>query len=221
MSYPPHYPPDGPQGPVPGSGPGYGPPPGPGGYGPPPPGPGYGPPPPKPPSTGGNTATVVIISVIAAGALLVIGVVGLVIFLSAPGGDTDTAADPAPPAADGDAPAGEPDSNLDGTWEGTLTQYDASGGVVGYFDVTVVVEGNEVVHAEETSEVFDYDLCRWDVYDVTWSGDDLYFLYEVAPEDQEGQSCAPTGDAEIAFNDSGTANIVSGVTSEGVLTRTS
>lgn len=203
MSYPPQYPPGDPYGNNPASGPQYTPQPNPYHYPPP----NYGPAP-KPPSSGGNTVAVVVISVVAAGILLLIGIVGFVLFMSPSGDDTS-----------GDRPdttGAGPDFNVDGEWEGTLTQYDYAGDVHGYFDVSITIEGNEVVHAEETSEEFDFDLCEWDVYGVTWNGNTLNFDYEVVPEHQH-QSCVNVGDAEVTFHDYGAADISSNEVAEGVL----
>ncbi|QVQ50514.1 hypothetical protein J4H86_16555 [Spiractinospora alimapuensis] len=197
MSYPPQYPPGGQYGPHPGTGPQYA------------PQPGYGAAP-KPPSSGGNTVAVVIISVVAAAILLLVGVVGFVLFFA----DSEANEDPVSnrPGATGEGPG----FDVDGEWAGTLTQYDSSGDIHGFFDVSVTIEGNEVVHAEETSQDFAFDLCEWDVSGVVWTDDTLRFDYEVVPEHQD-QSCANTGDAEIVFHDWGAADISSNDVSDGVL----
>lgn len=168
--------------------------------------PSYGPAP-KPPSSGGNTVAVVVISVVAAGILLLIGIVGVFLFMSSSGDES---------SSDRPDSSGSPAFDVDGEWEGTLTQYDTNGDVHGFFDVSVTIEGAEVVHAEETSEEFDFDLCEWDVQGVTWSGNTLNFDYEVVPEHLD-QSCSPTGDAEITFHDYGAADISSNEVAEGVL----
>jgi hypothetical protein len=160
-------------------------------------------------------------SVITGAVLLLIGVVVAIILL-APGGDEEPtefgapdvepeSAPDATPEADEDAP-----DDYDGVWEGTFTQYDSDGGIHGFWDLTLEIQNGSVVHAEETSDEFDYDVCEWQIVEEDWSEPELYVEYVVVPEHQDGRSCAYSGDLELVFSPDSAVG-VSNITSEGVL----
>ncbi|GAA4917804.1 hypothetical protein [Streptomonospora salina] len=166
-------------------GPGYGTPPGPPpGGAPGTPGSPYPPPPGgRPPGGGGNAGLVLVIASVCVAVLVVIGGVGL--WLLSGGGDVT--------ASGGQGSDDSVQALYEGTWDGTLDQYDAAGGPMGTWSLTVEV-GEETIAAEEYGLGGPEDgRCTWEISGAQGTGAQLTFGYTVADD----PDCADNGDVVI------------------------
>ncbi|WP_157036307.1 hypothetical protein [Streptomonospora alba] len=170
-----------------GGGPGYGTPPGPPpGGSPGTPGSPYPPPPGgRPPEGGGNAGLVLVIISVCLAILVVIGGVGVWWLFADSGGSSGSVKQQ---GADGSVKA-----LYEGTWDGTLEQYDADGNAMGTWSVTIEV-GEETISAEEYGlDGPDDSRCTWEIPNAQGSESQLTFSYSVSGD----PDCADSGDVTI------------------------
>ncbi|MDT0301978.1 hypothetical protein [Streptomonospora wellingtoniae] len=151
-------------GPPGGPGPGYGPPPGPlpGGGSPYPPPPGG-----RPPGGGGNVGLILVIISVCVALLVVVGGIALVL-LSTPGG------------SGGQGSGGSVQATYEGTWDGTLDQYDGSGETMGTWSLTVEISDDKISAEEYGLGSTDDGRCAWEIADAQGTESSLTFTYSVA-----------------------------------------
>ncbi|GAA1756348.1 MULTISPECIES: hypothetical protein [Streptomonospora] len=160
----PHYP-----GPPGDSGPGYGTPPGPPpGGSPGMPGSPYPPPPGgRPPGGGGNVGLILVVISVCLAVLVVVGGIAFVL-LSSSGG------------SGGQGAGGSVQETYEGTWDGTLDQYDSAGNTMGTWSLTVEISGEKISAEEYGLGGTDDGRCTWEISDAQGTESSLTFTYSVA-----------------------------------------
>jgi hypothetical protein len=133
-------------------------------------------PPAMPPPRKGNSGIVLLIVVVSVVLVLVVGVVGAFLWFGSRGGDSALA-------------------RYEGTWDGELVQYDASGVPMGTWSANISVAGDRVQAGEYgLSGGGDDGACTWDVANVVATESRLTFSYTVTGD----PDCADNGEVTLA-----------------------
>ncbi|MUL41236.1 hypothetical protein FZ103_08595 [Streptomonospora sp. PA3] len=165
---------------------GYGTPPGPppGGY-PGTPGSPYPPPPGgRPPGGGGNAGLVLVIASVCVAVLVIVGGVAFVV-LSSPGsssGADGQSAGGQGSGEEGQDPSGGLQAVYEGTWDGTLDQYDSAGNTVGTWSLTVEIAGDTISAEEYGLGDTEDGRCTWEIADAQATESSFTFSYTVADD---------------------------------------
>jgi hypothetical protein len=132
-------------------------------------------PPAMPPPRKGNSGIVLLIVVVSVVLVLVVGVAGAFLWFGSRGGDSDSAF-----------------ASYEGTWDGELVSYDASGVPVGTWSANISVAGDRVQAGEYGLSGGD-GACTWDVANVVATASRLTFSYTVTGD----PDCVDNGEVTL------------------------
>ncbi|MFD0775966.1 hypothetical protein ACFQZ2_18690, partial [Streptomonospora algeriensis] len=140
------------------------------------------PPPPggRPPGGGGNVGLVLVIISVCVAVLVVIGGIGVWLLAGSGGSSTSGGQDSGGQGSDGQGSDGSVRALYEGTWDGTLDQYDAGGNPVGTWSLTVEITDETIAAEEYGLDGPDDGRCTWRIPEAQGTESELTFSYSVS-----------------------------------------
>ncbi|WP_131101789.1 hypothetical protein [Streptomonospora litoralis] len=110
-----------------------------------------------------------------------------------------------------------------GTWDGSLEQYDAGGNSMGTWSLTLEIDGERIAGEEYGLTGTEDGRCTWEIADTTLTRENLRFAYSVADDpdcvDNGAVTLTPAGDDGLEIVVVSTMQDGSESTSSGIIQR--